>query len=264
MSAEKIIKSQARNKLRTGGWMKAVSAVLLLFLMVLIIDCIVSLETLIIESLKDSGVVWQLYGNSTLYYTLTELCNVPPLVIAFLLSPVLIGFVKMFYGAFCNGHDFDFSDLFFFFVEKRYKKSLFFVLGYVARMILPSIVFFLPVAIFSAIAQLLAAQSSVIDTGIAVLSILSYILLLLYSIRYFAAALLFCEDNTQPVRYYFTASKQIINNHTKEIVKLILSFIPWILLSVTVIPILYTLPYISQSLCISGKWLIELSRNGQD
>ena len=48
-----------------------------------------------------------------------------------------------------------------------------------------------------------------------------------------------------------------MKQRTGDVAKLIFSFTPWMLLGLLVLPLLYVIPYITQSLCVSAKWLTK-------
>ena len=48
-----------------------------------------------------------------------------------------------------------------------------------------------------------------------------------------------------------------MKNRTGSAAKLIFSFTPWILLCLLILPMLYVIPYMTQSLCVSAKWMTK-------
>ncbi|MBQ8057595.1 MAG: DUF975 family protein [Ruminococcus sp.] len=256
MSAEIILKAQARDKLKQGGWAKALFALAILTIVYMIIECFSSLGYYLIELLNP---------DSTIEFIIEVSGGTIATIVALLLSPFVLGFFRMFYS---DDRDYSLNDVMYYFSTfGKYTKAIKFVLGFVLRMILPVVVYFLLPASIFAVAKIINNGDS-LENGIKILiialAITSTVLVLRHSIRYFVSILLLCENECEKTSYYFTTSKEIMRHHEKDVVKLILSFFWWILSSITGLPALYVIPYISQAMCLSGKWLTQLSRNGQD
>ncbi len=254
MSAEKIIKSQARQKLSDGGFAKALIVLGIIVVCYMIVDCITSVFYYINEDLEISNAfefILQVASGSitTIFF--------------FLLSPIVIGYFKMLYS---DQKEYDISDAVYYLLNfKRYIKAVTFVFSFVVRLLIPAVVCYIPVISLYAINAFVLKKSmneTLFAITLVVLVILSTAAFLLYSTKYYLSIKLFCEDDTRQMSYYFLTSKIIMNGHSNALIKLVGSFIPWLLLCVTVLPILYVLPYMTQSICISGNWLLQLSRNG--
>lgn len=89
------------------------------------------------------------------------------------------------------------------------------------------------------------------------LSIFSGIVTMWFSARYFAARLLLCD------RYYYTVkeatrlSVAATRGHCWQIVGFYFSFLPWLLLFVLVLPILYVIPYFTMASVMMARYLFE-------
>ncbi len=254
MSAEKIIRAQARDKLKHGGWSKALIALAIVAVFYMIIDCVATLEFIVADAFTLS---------ETTKFITEVLCRSLVILTAFLLSPALLGFFRML----CTDNkEYDTNDVVYYFSSfNRYTKALSFVFGFTVRMILPTIFCFSLVIILVCIKafflkDLMGDTEYYIMLALFIFS--AVIFTLRYATRYFVSFYLMCEDEKKPVSYYFTASKIIMRYREKDIVKLSNSFTGWIVLCVTVLPMLYVLPYYTQAMCISAKWITQISRNG--
>lgn len=253
MSAEKTIRYQARQKLKSYGWSKALYSLAVLAIFYMLFEGFSYSETILLNA----------FDNSAFDFIIKVSCRSVAIIVFILLSPCVMGYIKMLYGE--NG-EYDISDVIYFFKDfKTYFKSIAFIFSYILRMIIPAVLCFLPVFAFIAIKTYLFDNSmneTVFNITLVVLTVLSTVGLLIYSIKYFLSLKLFCKNQQQKLKYYFETSDNLMFGKSKQVIKLGLSFTPWILLSITVLPLLYTIPYISQAMCISGKWLYEVSRNG--
>ena len=84
---------------------------------------------------------------------------------------------------------------------------------------------------------------------------MSSILLIIYSLKYFLVLTMFCGDDSIEARDLFRMSKEIMRDQKGSATKLFFSFTPWMLLCLLIIPALYVVPYMTQSLCIGAKWM---------
>ncbi|MBQ8860876.1 MAG: DUF975 family protein [Ruminococcus sp.] len=253
MSAEKIIKAQAREKLRNGGWAKALIGLAVITIMYLIIDSLYSFQYVILESFTFT---------ETTEFLINVVCGSIITLIVFMLSPVILGYIKML----CDENsDYDMSNVLYYFSNfKRYRMAISFIFSFVFRMILPTVLCFSLVIIYLSLKLFIFKEemNNTFNDVTLVLFIISAILWTLrYSNRYFLSFYLMSEDENKPISYYFNTSKLIMCGHESDVVKLFNSFLGWIALSFTVLPLLYVLPYFAQSMCISAKWISKLSRN---
>ena len=256
MSAEKILKAQARDKLKYGGWAKALFALAILVIVFMIIESLAYIPYYFVDILKP---------DSTIEFIIEVAGGTIATIVALLLSPFVLGFFRMFYS---DDRDYSLNDVMYYFSSgKHYAKAISFVLTFIVKMFIPTLLYSLfPITHY--VAHYLILDGQPMDIGakssFIFLIIIAVLFTLRHSIRYFVSILLLCENECEKTSYYFTTSKEIMRHHEKDVVKLILSFFWWILSSITGLPALYVIPYISQAMCLSGKWLTQLSRNGQD
>lgn len=255
MSAEKIIRAQARQKLKDGGLVKAIIGFAVLMLFFMIVDCVMML---------GSTVLMRFATTRMLEIIMNVACGTLTTITIILLSPALLGYIKMMQNE--QEHYEPINIVYYFGSIKRYAKALWLVVSFVLRMAIPAIVCFAPVILFIAIDTyefITPIPQNIFVVTMCVLVLLSGVSLLIYSARYFLVPFLYFKNDSLDSSEYFTQSKIIMNGNCDKVVKLVVSFIWWIMLCVLAVPILYVFPYIVQSLCISGKWLLNL-RNGQD
>lgn len=256
MSPEKIIKAQSREKLKHGGWSKALIGLGIIAIFYMIIECIASVEYYLLDAYTFS---------ETIEFIIKVSSGSIVTISVFLLSPVILGYLRMMYT---DEKEYDASDIVYYFRGfKKYAKAVAFVFSYALRMVIPILVFFSLVFVLIAVKYFwlkdIVSEETYI-TSLVLLIIISTVNLLIYNIRYFVSVLLFSEDDSKPLSFYFTTSKKIMSGHYNDVMKLTFSFYGWILSCIAVMPAIYVIPYMTQAYCISGKWIAELSRNGQN
>ena len=86
---------------------------------------------------------------------------------------------------------------------------------------------------------------------------LSTVTTTLYALKYFTVFTVCVDNENLMPNDVFAYSKYIMKNKTGSAAKLIFSFIPWLLLCLLILPMLYVVPYMTQSLCIAAKWMTK-------
>lgn len=253
MSTEQIIKSQAREKLKNSGWSKALIGLAVILIMYMIIESIATIETIILDtfSLTEKA-----------QFITKVLCGSAVTASVFLLSPIVLGYLKMLCT---DDKDYNMNDVVYYFSSfKRYSKAIAFIFSFVFRMIIPTILCFsLVIALFVIKNFWLkeAFDNTIYNLTLILFVITSILWTLRYSLKYFISFYLMCCDENKAISYYFNTSKAVMREHNVDVVRLFNRFWGWIILCITVLPLIYVLPYFTQTMCISAKWLSQLSRN---
>lgn len=271
MTAEKKIKIQA-NKALTGNWPAATGAVFLALCLILFITIPGDIVFIIIEELiYKLAEIFEpaslLVDNIYLIYAM--FVPVASFIPLFLISPLLTGVLKYFYSLAKNS-DADFSEVFSYF-GKKYPRVLSLNLSVFLRcffrIFLPLVPYYVNHAIMDAITY---SKESLAFWDIMWYAV-SYALLLVgifvavaLSTKYFLSFFLFFEDESLGNREIATLSKKSMKSFGKNIFKLSLSMSPWIIICITVIPLIFVLPYILTSVSISAKWIIALKFNNKE
>lgn len=181
------------------------------------------------------------------------------IVLSVLFSPLLNGYIRMFY--LCGlTREMNMSEMFYYFQKGRYMKSLLLNLSLLVRLMLPALICWIPVFVyyFICITFMKSFTGTVLFIDFAfILTVLSVILLVLYSLKYFLVFALFIENEQADAHELIQSSRKLMKLHAPQASKLIFSFTPWLLLCLTILPILYVAPYMTQSLCISAKWMLR-------
>ena len=77
------------------------------------------------------------------------------------------------------------------------------------------------------------------------------------------AQFLYIDNPNWEMKSYFKSAKIINKYHYYDNFKLCLSFLPWIASCYFVLPMFYVVPYFTESLATSAKWLIKLYKDGK-
>ena len=273
ISAEQAVKQKARYILSKGWVCPIMSLGVMLILIFLYVEMrdlssVISTDFFGLDSLSLGDI--NLFSD----FSLSALSKLLPLFISIaleflialvtlFLSPFINGYLKLYYSAIKN-EKYEISDLIYFFHGKRFFKTLGMNLSFFFRLLIPGILIYLPVIIY--VSLCLIFFSDFIQTGaytavLVILIILSSLMLLLYSLKYFLTFKLYCDDDTKKISSYFRDSKTYMYERTNDVIRLTWSLLPWILLSLLLLPMLYTLPYITQSYCVCANYLIDAEKD---
>lgn len=250
MSAEAIIKSQARGILK-HNFVKAIIALAIICVPYYIIDGTTTVISCLVPQFVSDEHLSMLIVYSVGYPV--------EVILGFLYSPIINGYVRAFYQA-AYSENIDLKDVFYYFESGRYGNALSLNIRLVIRMLFPVLILYSPVIAFDIIAANLAADvtASVLYVDFRfILVVLSTITTTLYSLRYFTVFTVSADNPQFTPKQVFQYNKYIMKNRTANAAKLIFSFTPWILLCLLILPMLYVIPYMTQSLCVSAKWMTK-------
>ncbi len=250
MTAEAIVKSQARNILK-DNFVKAIVAMLIVLLPFYMIDgATTALSCAYINFVSDEKMI------KIMVYAIGYPLS---LIVGFLLSPLMNGYIRAHYKA-AYTNNIDLRDVFYYFSAQHYGSALQLNIRYILRMIVPSILLFAPLIAFEVVSAAIGSDfygTILYNDVYFILAALSTLATSLYAIRYFTVFTVSADNPQFTPQQVFAYNKYIMKQHTGSVAKLICSFIPWLLLGMLVLPLLYVIPYMTQSLCVSAKWLTK-------
>ena len=251
VSAEAIVKQQARLTLK-NNWPAAIIVMVIALIPLVLNDCATTmLSCLIAMTVKDAQL------SEVIVYS----AGIPlELILGFLLSPSINGFVRAYYMCAKTG-TMDPADAFYYFAKGRYAPALKLNLSLFFRLLIPAIIFFAPQTAFQILHETLwkdvFSDQTLYNILYFFITVLSSSAFILYSLRYFTIYAVSIDTEPSSNKEIFRTNRQIMNGRTGASAGLIASFIPWFILCLTVLPLIYVIPYLTQSLCISAKWIKE-------
>ena len=253
MSAEAIIKQQARSILK-NNYPRAIIALLIVLLPYYIIDG---------TTTAISFTVMNFVSDESLAQVLVYSIGYPvEIIMGILYSPVINGYIRAYYRA-AYSNTIDLNDVFFCFGRGQYGKTLRLNLNIILRMFFPILLFYSPLIVYEILSVNVFSDefygTNLYHNFYFLLSVLSTTVTVLYSLRYYTVFTVSADNPQFTPKQVFAYNKYIMNNRTGSAAKLVFSFIPWMLLCLLVLPLLYVVPYMTQSLCVSRKWMTKAS-----
>ncbi len=261
MNINETIKSQSGNALKdnriaaTAGFLLLAAAISFVYIVFLIIG--------------TAGDIWEengavKAGNDIYFMIMMCIC----VLTAIAVSPFKNGFMKLCYNI-AKGNKGDVSDMFYFFKRNKYLNTIEFNLILTLKILLRIAIGLIPYFAVKVLTYFFSVQllttvtaNDIFEIISAVLFVLGCIAGLILSVKLFADEFAYIEyeDNFETV---FKASKTIKKKYSKSYYALFFSFVPWVLLSLLVIPAIYVLPYLTTAFANSSKWLILLYKEGK-
>lgn len=262
MKIEKTIREQARNVLN-GNWVSGVVALFILFGVFIMIELIAEILLYSANVYDSNGM---LKSSHIPYFIGVMILCIAAFVTA---SPIINGFLKFFYQLTTDKNSDLNCVLYFFRGTIIYFKTICFNILVIGKLIVYFAIGFIPYfllnfldGIFDLFPTVLAEEISfVIYTVLFGIGITVGIIL---SVKTLLINFIYVDDDSKSVGSYFTGDDhKFANKHYKDFIILTFTFIPWFALCFFVLPCIYVIPYYTEALATSAKWLIKLHKDGQ-
>ncbi len=182
-----------------------------------------------------------------------------------LLFPLYFGLLRFFWRLIHGSIDLPLSVFYYFSAFKLYKRALKFVLTLLFKILTISIFVFLPVAaalliskgiIFDFLGANVPIWTANLDASMGIINFVAVIILISILLKYHLVPLLLVADEDMDVDEAFNMSVIISKKANIEFISLVFSFFWWILLSLFVIPLVFTLPYLLTAYCVYFRYTV--------
>ena len=245
MKAEKMIKAEAKKSL-SGNWPAAISAIFVL----LFIPVVAALIIVAAYGILGDSEMSELFSEDKLKTAVFILLHAVAVASVLLLSPLYNGFVRFFAKA-ANNEEAEMSDVFYFFDNgQRYKKAVAFMSGILVK----CFGIFLACEVMAAVAAALAENNDVLTVVSIVLVILGVVGAFLWIHRFAFHVMLFSYKDYDAASAVKTGAA-IAKGNVGKLIKLTISFVPWLLLMFFVVPFIYVYPYMTCAYFVSVKYI---------
>lgn len=182
-----------------------------------------------------------------------------------LISPVALGLIRYFWRMLFGAFDSPIA-VFYYLSEKRlYVKAMKLVLSLTLKLLLYGAIIFVPVAllwlfsqgfIYEALGMHIPLWSTYLESVLSYLYYFGAVILTAVMLRYYIAPVLFVADENMDSSEAIHMAAVISRKTYLDFVFIIFSFILWILLSVFIIPLVFTLPYMLTAYVIHVRFAV--------
>lgn len=255
-ASSSVVKLTARTALKSN-WLKAIAACMSVISVFIIISGIASLVSFV--------------GGDIAAY----ICEA---VLGFLLLlPLCHGLIRFFWRLLFGADDSPLSVFYFFSGKAEYLRAMHIITALCLRLVFFGIILYIPaliVDIFGGVKiyDLLDIPIPLWTSNLYYLSLflktVATVLLFFIMLRYYAAPILSVADEDMDAAEAVHMSSVIYKRTMLDFIYLFFSFLGWLLLSLTVIPIIFTMPYFIASICVHTRFAVaeynsfeELKRN---
>lgn len=206
-----------------------------------------------------SAGIFSYTGNSTVSYVILILLTI------FLLIPLFIGLVRFTWRMLFGADDSPISVFYYLSDKTVYKKTIKFTLTFILKAIPATLILFFPVIVLwffteSYIYDLLGIAMPLWITSLNSLLIIfrtfAIVALCFYMLRYYLSFILFVADENMDINEIFYMSKLISRKSSLDFIYLFSSFLGWIILSLFVVPLIFTLPYMLTAYAVHSRFAI--------
>ncbi len=184
--------------------------------------------------------------------------------------PIILGALRYFWRILFGANDNPIIIFYYFSEFKLYRKAMTLIFNLAFKVIIFG--FFLSIPVFIAkamsnayIYDLIGLSIPVwmanLDTFIVFLKILAYVLLAFVMLKYYMAPVLFVADDNMEAVEAIHMSSVITKKTSIDFIYLFFSFFGWFLLSLAVIPAIFTLPYILTSYAVHIRFSVAEYNN---
>lgn len=183
----------------------------------------------------------------------------------FILNPLLFGVYYWFYYS-LPGNNVSLSKCFYFFNSfKNYKRAINLSILTIIRTIGVQYVFSLPATILLNNGGLYASNSTYpeyLAYFFSLLSIAGTVLMIIQSLRYFAAPILLINDPSITAREALYLARAVSEYRKGHLFGFVMSFFGWFLLCILALPIIFVVPYYIACYCNKCRYMLyDYNRN---
>lgn len=187
------------------------------------------------------------------------------LFLIFIILPLFLGLLRFFWRMLFSAKDKPISVFYFFSNNVNYKRALQLILLYTLKFAIWGAILYIPVLIVKLMSQdfiynfvnmPIPVWTANLTTVISFLKIFSFVLIWFIMIRFYLAPVLFVSNDEIEPAETMHMSIIISKKSATDFIYLMFSFLGWILLSVFVVPIIFTVPYIITAYLVHSRFAI--------
>ena len=251
MNPEKMIKTEAKRRL-SGRWPAAIFSLILMLFVPMIAMLLVSTAYSVIEGTKTT----ELFSKEPVKGVFFVLLHAAAVAVILLLSPLYCGFARYCGKAAC-GEESTIDDAFAFFENSRTYRN---TVVYMASLLLKALGILLVCEAPALVLYIIGGDSSYKDTlnYVAVaFAIVGLCAAFIWLHRFAFEVMLFTcydYDGISAVKVGALAAR----GHVSKLIRLTVSFVPWLLSTYFVVPLLYICPYITCAYFTATKYIINM------
>ena len=185
--------------------------------------------------------------------------------LVFLISPLIIGLFRFFWRILFDADDNPVSVFYYFSNIKIYKRVMLLILFFSFKLIFWRVILNIPAYIvellshnfiYDMVDMPIPVWTANLSNFTVFLKVISAVIVFFITLRFYLAPMLFVADDNIEFGEAMHMSTIIAKKTSIDFIYLILSFLGWILLSVLLIPLIFTMPYIITSYLVHARFAV--------
>ncbi len=263
MKTERIINKQAREILSKGNLPSSVGVTTVLFSAVMTCIYLASLLAETLDFALESLGITLLSDLPLCFSALFVLFTVTALLFAL---PLFMGSVRFYYHL-AKNEEGRFADLFHYLQKGKFFPSMGKMLRLLSKNFWKAVVSFLPGVLILLTASSAAASKENLDFYNILWYSISYAIIIggIYLFCFltagkFLSLYLMIDNEDLPAKDALKFSEYAMHGFEKSAHRILFLYLPFLVLCLAVIPLLFVIPYIMTSYAVSAKWIIQLPR----
>lgn len=206
-----------------------------------------------------SAGIFSYTGNTVVSYIILTLLAI------FLLAPIFLGLIRFIWRMIFGADDSPIAVFYYISDKSAYLKSIKFIVTFIMKSVPAVIILFFPVIILwlftgSFIYDLFGITMPLwianLNSIFRIAEVFAIAALCFYMLKFYLSIILFVADENMDINETFYMSKLISRKSSLDFIYLFSSFLGWILLSLFIIPLIFTLPYMLTSYAVHSRFAI--------
>lgn len=206
-----------------------------------------------------SAGIFSYTGNSTVSYVLFTLMCI------FLIAPLFLGLLRFIWRLLFSANDNPIAVFYYLSDKEHYRKAMKFVFQLIFKAIPMVLLIFFPIFLIWIVTQgffyeildiTIPLWTANLNSLLKILIAFAVVGILFYMLKFYIAPILFVADEEMDVLETLHMSSVISRKASLDFIYLISSFLGWIAISVLVIPLIFTLPYIISSYAVHVRFAV--------
>lgn len=183
----------------------------------------------------------------------------------FIVCPAFLGVLRFFWRMHFEADDSPILIFFYFSDIKTYKRAMTLIFSLVFRIVLFGLLLNIPAFatqvmshsfVYELIGLSIPVWTANLTTVVLILEIIAKVILSLIMLKYYLAPMLFVANDSIDVEEAILMSSVISRKTSIDFIYLIFSFFGWFLLSLFVVPLIFTIPFFIVSYLVHSKFCI--------
>lgn len=187
------------------------------------------------------------------------------IMVLFLLLPIFLGLLRFIWRILFSMEDSPLYVFYWFSSKDLYKKAIKFIMFFVVRIAFWSILLTVPVLVLQSLSNgyifklfdiALPVWTANLKMAIIIMQNVAVVSVFLIMLKFYMAPVLFIADDNIDANEAMHMSTVISKKTAVEFIYLIFSFLGWILISILVMPLIFTLPYFVATYAVHVRFAV--------